>query len=259
MRWNGGIALRFAKSYSLGIGNMMLLNKVLGLSVFLLTLAFVVTFPSYAAQWVYLGDSQDGKTFYLDFDSLKGEGNERTFWGRVVSRNGMTISLDKWIINCHYRQYGILETINYYPDGSFRSHYKTETSIGGMLEFIPGTIAEAHYEYICSRITTQPQGVTSSTTIAANQYPKSVCGDPKPSTPGQHQLYPVFVNYSPSRLNQIKTQLCLDAFQIRRQSGKVSIQVASFTSINNAMKFSRFLERLFGDSEIGEPTTIYIP
>ena len=94
---------------------------------------------------------------------------------------------------------------------------------------------------------------------AVNEYPKAACGDPAPSKLGRHQLYPVFVDYSPETLRYINNNLCRDAFKTRRGNGRLSIQVASFTTRSNAQEFASFLRGQVGNSEVGNPTTIVIP
>jgi hypothetical protein len=230
---------------------MSRLLKLLGLS--LAALCIGVSGSALAAQWVYIGDSQNNHSFYLDFDSLKGTGSSRMFWAREKNPYGMTTSLAKWIVDCDRRQIGVTEAIEYSSSGAVSAHYKIDPSVGGMTEFAPGTIAESYYDFICSRITPQPQ---PETTAVVSGYPKAFCGDRLPSDPGKYQLYPVFADYSPGTLNYIKTNLCRDAFRVRREGGETSIQVASFTTKSRAIDFAAFLRNRVGSSEVGNPTLV---
>ncbi|WP_107667103.1 surface-adhesin E family protein [Cyanothece sp. BG0011] len=227
--------------------------KGLGISLAVLTLG--IFNPVLAAQWVYLGDSQDNHSHYIDFDSLKGTGNIRTFWARNDRPYGQTESLTKWQVDCSQRQIGVTEAIEYNFNGSVSNHRIIDSNTGGMWEFAPGTIAEGYYDFVCSRITRQPQPEIRA---AVNEYPKAACGDPAPYTEGRHQLYPVFVDYSPETLRYINNNLCRDAFKTRRQDGRLSIQVASFTTRSNAEEFANFVQEQLGNSEVGNPTNFVI-
>jgi hypothetical protein len=232
---------------------MRRLLKGLGISLAVLNLG--IFNPVLAAQWVYLGDSQDNHSYYIDFDSLKGTGNTRTFWARNENPYGKTESLTKWLVDCNHRQIGVTEAIEYNFDGSVRAHNIIDSNTGGRWEFAPGTIAEGYYDFVCSRIARQPEPTIRA---AVNEYPKGACGDPAPYTLGRHELYPVFVDYSPENLRYVNNNLCRDAFKTRREDGRLSIQVASFTTISNAQKFANFLQEQVGNSEVGNPTNLII-
>lgn len=227
------------------------LLKLLGIGLVTLSIGFVS--PTLAAQWIYIGESQNSHSYFLDFDGIKGTGSSRTFWAREIDSFGKTVSLSKWIVDCNQRQIGTLEAIEYNYDGSVKLHRSFETSIGEMWEFAPGTIGESYYDFICSRIAYQAQSEITSTDSV---YPKVACGDPAPSTSGEHELYPVFVDYSPGTLRYIKNKLCQDAFPKKREDGRASIQVASFTSRNRAVDFASFVREQVGSGEVGEPTIV---
>jgi hypothetical protein len=124
-----------------------------------------------------------------------------------------------------------------------------------MQEIPPGTMVDAYADFICSRITPQPEPTTAS---LVSGYPKATCGDPLPAQGGVVTLYPVFVNYTPGNLQSITTSLCLDAFRMQRENGQFSIQVASFTDRGRAQNFARFLIDRFSNAEVGSPSTITI-
>jgi hypothetical protein len=124
-----------------------------------------------------------------------------------------------------------------------------------MQEIPPGTMVDAYADFICSRITTQPEPAATNSTTG---YPKSNCGDPLPAQGRVVTLYPVFVNYTPGNLQSITTDLCLDAFRMQRENGQFSIQVASFTDRGRAQSFAGFLVNRFGNAEVGSPSTVTI-
>jgi serine/threonine protein kinase len=90
-------------------------------------------------------------------------------------------------------------------------------------------------------------------------FPQAVCGDSLPV--GQQyypvHLYPVFLDYSEGNLQAVQSRFCHDALKkIRQGTGKLSVQVASFTTLERAEFFRVFIARRFGSAEIGQPTTI---
>ena len=92
------------------------------------------------------------------------------------------------------------------------------------------------------------------------QYPQAACGDPLPTDPRDFpvNLYPVFVNNSPETLSIIVANFCRDAYiTVRKDSGIQSIQVASFTRRERAMRFAQFMTQKVGSGDIGSPTRIF--
>jgi len=85
--------------------------------------------------------------------------------------------------------------------------------------------------------------------VGNNEYPKDVCGDAKSAS----EMYGVYTEYSPQQLQYIQGQLCRDAFMIKRQDGRVSIQVASFASKKDAVKFAALLLEKVGSAEVASP------
>ena len=209
---------------------------------------------SLAAQWVFVTGSQGDRSYYIDFDSIKGTGSTRSFWVREVDSRGMTVFLNKLALNCTAKQVGVLEMNRYNSDGSVDLAESFKNPVPQMSEIPPGTIGDAFQEYICSRITRQPAPTPQAK--PTSEYPKAVCGDPAPSTPGTYKLYPVFADYSSGTLNYVVNNLCRDAIQTTRKNGRSAIQVASFTNISRAVDFAAFLEKRIGSGEVGEPTTI---
>jgi hypothetical protein len=93
-------------------------------------------------------------------------------------------------------------------------------------------------------------------------FPKEVCGDPKPTNPQDYPVsfYPVFIDNSDTNLNRIHAEFCKDAVpRFREKMNKTSILVASFTSTGRAEEFRAFLAKRFGNAEIGEATVVETP
>lgn len=91
-----------------------------------------------------------------------------------------------------------------------------------------------------------------------SRFPQAACGDPMPNDNGSTiSLYPVFVEYSDSNLQQIKAQFCQDALpKIRKDTNRQAVQVASFTSRDRAVLFTDFLSKRIKGASVGEPTIL---
>jgi Pentapeptide repeats (8 copies) len=92
------------------------------------------------------------------------------------------------------------------------------------------------------------------------QYPQPACGDPLPTNANDFpvDLYPVFVNNSPSTHSAVVANFCRDAFVTKRKdSGIHSIQVASFRSQQRAAQFAQFMTQKVGSAEVGTPTRVF--
>jgi serine/threonine-protein kinase len=94
-------------------------------------------------------------------------------------------------------------------------------------------------------------------------FPKDSCGDKLPNDPKTDTVnfYPVFIDYTESNLQTVKTNYCRDARKITRKAkGKEAIQVASFISKEHANKFKEILGNKLGSVslEVGEPTVISV-
>jgi len=107
--------------------------------------------------------------------------------------------------------------------------------------------------------TSSPQNTTpssSSTEFDKAQFPQSTCGDSLPSgSSSSIEFHPVFIKYSESSLQTVKSNFCADAYKTtRRDSGEVAIQVASFTDRRRAESFSNFMNTKVGSGDVGQPT-----
>ncbi|MEQ9480856.1 HEAT repeat domain-containing protein [Coleofasciculus sp. F4-SAH-05] len=93
-------------------------------------------------------------------------------------------------------------------------------------------------------------------------FPKAVCGDPLPKDPNVYPVnfYPVYIDYSENSLIKVTSSFCQDARKkTREETDNLSIQVASFATIDRAEAFKDFMIDNFGSGEIGEPTQIESP
>ncbi len=234
---------------------MLALRKLLGFSVFGLIVSFVN--PVLATQWVYVGESGN-QSHYVDFDSVRGTGSTRTFWIRVNNTYGGTDEISQLTVNCAARQGGVLRVIGYFPNGSVNPYRSFEPPYLRMREIVPGTVFDAYARFICSRIAQTPNTVTAGRSTERD-YPKNACGDAIPPRGTSYRLYPVFAEYSPETLRDIRNRLCRDAFQTTRENGRLAIQVASFTSERRASDFADLLRYEVGDGEVGQPTLFNAP
>lgn len=109
--------------------------------------------------------------------------------------------------------------------------------------------------------TSTPTATNLPNLFDSDSFPKASCGDTMPTDRKTDtvKLYPVFVDYSDSNLQTIKTNYCRDALKITtKDKGKYVIQVASFTDEKRVNQFKEFLARKLGSTsvEVGEATVI---
>lgn len=90
------------------------------------------------------------------------------------------------------------------------------------------------------------------------KFPQAACGDPIPAENSSSiSLYPVFIDYSNTNLQQVQSQFCQDALsKVRKDTNRQAVQVASFTSRNRAVLFADFLRKRLKSAEVGEPTIL---
>lgn len=83
----------------------------------------------------------------------------------------------------------------------------------------------------------------------AYRFPKNTCGNRDPG--GTNDWYPVYVKYSEYNLTKIRNFYCGDALKNRRQTGEMSIQVASFLNQQDALDFANVMQSELGSAEVG--------
>jgi serine/threonine-protein kinase len=103
----------------------------------------------------------------------------------------------------------------------------------------------------------KPTPASSANEFDNARFPKESCGDALPTnSTSPTQIYPVFIKYSYSNLESVKSNFCTDAYKTKRNdTGEVAIQVASFTNRNRAELFSKFLNKQLGSGDVGQTTT----
>jgi hypothetical protein len=102
-------------------------------------------------------------------------------------------------------------------------------------------------------------GILERTEFDSVSFPKITCGDSLPDNPNAYPVtfYPVFIDYTESIFQSVTSEFCQDAIKkFREVAGKDAIQVASFTSLERANQFEKFMKKKFGSGQVGEPTLI---
>ncbi|MBD2487630.1 peptidoglycan-binding protein [Aulosira sp. FACHB-615] len=127
----------------------------------------LIAIPGYAQfttrQWVIVGRTDDG-FYYVDVNSIKGEGNYRSFWYKREAKESRysldgsspgriyTKQVTNFYIDCDTRKIGIIQAVAYYPSGEVEKKY--ESALGSYPErldsVIPESIGENLLEYVCS-------------------------------------------------------------------------------------------------------------
>lgn len=116
----------------------------------------------------------------------------------------------------------------------------------------------------------EPQAPTDAESVETQQketepkltktsFPKESCGDSLPNDSSAYPInfFPVFVDYSESNLNLLKSIFCRDAFKkFNEKSGKDEIQVASFLGRERAEQFANLIKNEIGSGNLGNPTVL---
>lgn len=213
-----------------------------------------------ARQWVILSNEP---MVSVDIDSIKGEGNTRTFWSEVVyvqepSSSGSYIGFerDKYrsvkslnFIDCAKNKLGVLRMVGYDRDGAVVDDYdNSHLSVPpNLVSTVPDSIGEAELLYVCGLRTSnggRRHNIPSSSskpklnTATASRnpsFPRASCGDPFQS---RGTYWPVFIDGG--NVSRIRTNLCKDAFAtVRANTGVKSVQLGSFTSYDRALSFAK--------------------
>ncbi|MFB2936787.1 HEAT repeat domain-containing protein [Aerosakkonemataceae cyanobacterium BLCC-F154] len=93
---------------------------------------------------------------------------------------------------------------------------------------------------------------TNTTAWYTTGFPKNSCGS---SYSRNKCWYPVFINYSESNWNGLKSNHCRDISQGRGKTtarDKGEIQVASFSSLEEAQGFANYMRGQYGSGRVGE-------
>jgi hypothetical protein len=106
---------------------------------------------------------------------------------------------------------------------------------------------------------TQPSSAATEKFQHNFTFPQNSCGDrlPDDQTAYPVTFYPVFVTYTETNLNQLKSEFCRDAFKIfREKNNRHEIQVGSFMTQQRANEFKAVLSETFNGVDIGEGSII---
>lgn len=117
----------------------------------LLALPFsvLIALPALADQWVFIGDSTDGRRYYVDFDSLRGQGSRRSFSTWIENPYTDTTSIGVVEVDCQRWRGRVSTEIAIGPNTSSRP-YINRNPVMDPIE--PETMMEAAAEFICDRI-----------------------------------------------------------------------------------------------------------
>lgn len=112
-----------------------------------------------AAQWVTVGGGSDSY-HAVDIDSIKGEGNVRTYWSNLTYVEEQQRSYKKFqsvkslnYVDCATQQIGVLRIIYYSPTGgvvdTIDESYRSVPS--RLSTVVPDSIGESELKYVCGR------------------------------------------------------------------------------------------------------------
>lgn len=218
-----------------------------------------------ARQWVVLTENP---RLSVDVNSIKGEGNTRTFWSEIEydrqnsseynvgfsSRRATKVKTLTYV-DCDRNKMGILRKIEYDNNGEVIDSYDlSHLSVPPVLSStVPDTLGEIELLYVCGLRTAnvgRRNTVENSRQPRARQvvarntsFPQRSCGDPYKSN---GTYWPVFIDGGD--LNRIRSSFCNDAFAITRSQGIRSVQLASFTSYQRASSFARQVGGTVGEA-----------
>lgn len=235
-----------------------MLNKYTFLFVFL----FVSLQPSSASarQWVVLSHTPQVS---IDVDSIKGEGDTRSFWSEVVHSQEKSINSSSYrlygrkyksakslnFVDCTKNKIGVLRYIHYDIDGNVVEDFdESYLSVPSYLSsVVPESVGETELLYVCGLRTNNGSKYNNSSSRSMRRtgrvtasssnlsFPRASCGDPFHRS---NTYWPVFIDGG--NITKIKTNLCKDAFAtVRKDTGIKSVQLASFTSYDRALSFAK--------------------
>lgn len=108
--------------------------------------------PAFAANWIYVTQSNVGTVSYYDVDTIQRSGNQVTVWEKWDhSRNKTKKERETRIhgrYDCSERTITSLNINNYFPDGKIKS-VNLETYEQKADSVIPDTSAEKMLEAVC--------------------------------------------------------------------------------------------------------------
>ena len=107
--------------------------------------------PAFAANWILTTGSRANNTvFYYDADTIQRSGNQVTVWEKedVLGEYGlMDYSIGRSIYDCAERTYTLLNSTNYFRDGTNKSYNYASTTYARPIT--PGSVAEFFLKAVC--------------------------------------------------------------------------------------------------------------
>jgi hypothetical protein len=110
---------------------------------------------------------------------------------------------------------------------------------------------------LITRSPTQP-----TQTFSKSDFPKTACGDSKPSDSSAYPVtfYPVNLPDTEINLKRAQSQFCADSYHKKsKDTGEKFIQVASFIGKENAQAFADLVSTEIKGAVVGSPTTVNQP
>lgn len=92
-----------------------------------------------------------------------------------------------------------------------------------------------------------------SAVSVSTSFPQVYCGDKVPSQTSNRipEMYPVYIGYSDTRLEEVQKKLCQNSVKQESQGVK-KIQLATFNNVDRARAFQSYLKSSISDIELGE-------
>ena len=108
--------------------------------------------PAFAANWIYVTQSNVGTVSYYDVDTIQRSGNQVTVWEKRDESRNKTVKHREMTLrerfHCSERTFTTLNITTYYPDGTNKSA-NLETYEQKAEPIAPDTMGEAVLEAVC--------------------------------------------------------------------------------------------------------------
>jgi hypothetical protein len=107
--------------------------------------------PASAADWVYLGKSDDErKTIFVDRSSIHRTSNIVQYWQRtdyVNDKDGWKKDITFFQVDCVLHRARLLKAIAYFDDG----HTSQSRGVSDWFYIVPDSIADSSEEFVCKQ------------------------------------------------------------------------------------------------------------
>lgn len=105
----------------------------------------------------------------------------------------------------------------------------------------------------------QSTPIPSSYSFSQSDFPQVSCGDSRPNDPNAYpvRFYPVKIPYTEANLSKVRALFCTDALKRTNKETNIAwIQVASFTDLQQARAFAKFVRTEINGAIVGESTLL---